>query len=146
VFFVMSGEDMLYFLSKDVSIGSDGRAMSADPAKVGSKPHPRSYGAVAEFLRLAREKRLCTLEEAVNRVTLLTARCFGITDRGVIAAGKAADITVFDPAAIAPRATYLDPVRTAQGVRHVVVNGEVALNDFAQTELRAGRFLLRPRG
>lgn len=146
VFFVMSGEDMLYFLSRDVSVGSDGRAMSADPAKVGSKPHPRSYGAVAEFLRLAREKRLCTAEEALNRVTLKTALRFGMTDRGVIAAGKAADITVFDPETIAPRATYLDPVRTAQGVRHVVINGGVALEDFAQTDRRAGRFLLKPRG
>ena len=141
VFFVMSEEDMLYFLYRDVSVGSDGRAMSADPVKVGSKPHPRSYGAIAEFFRLAREKRLCTPEEAVNRVTLKTALRFGITDRGVIAAGKAADITVFDPDTIAPQATYLDPVRTAAGVRHVVVNGGVALENFAQTDWRGGRFL-----
>ncbi len=141
VFFVMSKADMLYFLSRDVSVGSDGRALPADPEKVGGKPHPRSYGAVAEFFRLAREKRLCTPEEAVNRVTLKTALRFGITDRGVIAAGKAADITVFDPDTIAPQATYLDPVRTAAGVRHVVVNGGVALENFAQTDWRGGRFL-----
>ena len=145
VFFVMSEEDMLYFLSRDVSVGSDGRAMSADPVKVGSKPHPRSYGAIAEFFRLAREKRLCTTEEAVNRVTLKTALRFGISDRGVIAAGKTADITVFDPDTIAPRATYLDPVRTAAGVRHVVVNGGVALENYAQTDWRGGRFLRKNR-
>ena len=145
VFFVMSEEDMLYFLSRDVSVGSDGRAMSADPVKVGSKPHPRSYGAIAEFFRLAREKRLCTTEEAVNRVTLKTALRFGMTDRGVIAAGKAADITVFDPDTIAPRATWLEPVQLAAGVRHVIVNGIIALKDGVQTKMRAGRFLRKSR-
>ena len=77
----------------------------------------------------------------MNRVTLKTAQRFGITDRGAIAVGKAADITVFDPDTIAPRATYLDPVRTAAGVRHVVVNGGVALENYAQTDWRGGRFL-----
>jgi N-acyl-D-aspartate/D-glutamate deacylase len=75
---------MLYFLSRDVSIGSDGWAMSGDPAKVRTRPHPRSYGAIAEFFRLAREKRLCTVEEAVHRVTGKTAERFGLTDSGVL--------------------------------------------------------------
>ena len=53
---------------------------------------------------------------------------------------------MFDPGTIAPRATYLDPVRTAAGVRHVVINGEAALEDFAQTEYRGGRFLRKDIG
>ena len=141
IFFVMDEKDMLYFLPRGVSVGSDSRAMSGDPAKVQTRPHPRTYGAIAEFFRLAREKGFCTLEEAVRRVTGQTAACFGMTDRGVLAVGKTADITVFDPAAIAARATYLDPVRLAVGVRHVVIGGGVALEDGVQTELRAGRFL-----
>lgn len=143
VFFVMSEEDMEYFLSRDVSVGSDGRALSADPEKVAGKPHPRSYGAIAEFFRLAREKRMCTLEEAVNRVTLKTARRFGIADRGIVLPGMAADLTVFDPLEIAPRATYLDPVRAAKGVRHVVMNGRVALENGAQSLERCGILLRR---
>ena len=143
IFFVMSEADMLYFLSRDVSIGSDGRALPGDPALVRSRPHPRNYGATAEFFRLVREKGFCTTEEAVRRVTGDTAKRFGLTDRGILAVGKAADITVFDPQAIAPRATWLDPVRLATGVRHVVTGGEIAMEDGTQTEARPGRFLKR---
>jgi N-acyl-D-amino-acid deacylase len=142
VFFVMSEEDMLYFLSKDICIGSDGYALPADPEKVGSLPHPRSYGAIAEFLRLAREKHICPLEEAVRRVTSKPADTFGLRDRGRIAPGMAADLTVFDPAAIAPRATYLEPVQTARGVHWVIVDGRIALREGRQTGERAGRLLL----
>ena len=141
IFFVMSEADMLYFLSRDVNIGSDGEALSGDPAKVRGKPHPRVYGAVAEFFRLAREKGLCTPEQAVHRVTGAAADRFGLPDRGRLAPGMRADITVFDPETIAPRATYLDPVRLAAGVRHVIVSGTVALKNGIQTEARPGRFL-----
>ena len=141
IFFVMSEQDMLYFLSRDVSVCSDSRAMSGNPDRIRSKPHPRAYGATAEFFRLAREKQLCALEEAVHRVTGKTAECFGITDRGILAAGKAADITVFDPDRIAPRATYLDPVQLAVGTEHVIVSGGIALKDGKQTEYRGGKFL-----
>ena len=141
IFFVMSEEDMLYFLSRDVSIGSDGRAMSGDPARVRIRPHPRSYGATAEFFRLAREKGFCTLEEAVRRVTGETADRFGIPDRGRLEVGKIADITVFDPQTIAPRATWLEPVQLATGVRHVIIGGRIAMENGAQTEERPGRFL-----
>ena len=141
IFFVMNEQDMLYFLSRDVNIGSDGMALSCDPARVRVKPHPRTYGAMAEFFRLVREKRFCTLEEAVFRVTGKTADRFGIRDRGRLAVGKQADITVFDPEGIAPRATYLNPVQPATGVRHVIIGGSVALENGIQTEARPGRFL-----
>ena len=141
IFFVMSEEDMLYFLSRDVGIGSDGWAFSADPAKVPGRPHPRSYGAITEFFRLARERNICSLEEAVRRVTSKTADTISLKDRGRLLPGMAADITVFDPRSIAPRATYLDPIRLSQGVWHVLVGGGIALENGAQTEYRGGTFL-----
>ncbi len=143
IFFVMSEEDMLYFLSQDVGIGSDGWALSGDPDKVNYKPHPRSYGAVTEFFRLSRKHGICSLEEAVRRVTSKAADMLGMTDRGTLKIGNAADITVFDPETIAPTATYLEPVSLSNGVRHVVVNGAVALRDGRQTEVRNGRFLVK---
>ncbi len=145
IFFVMSEEDMLFFLSRDVGIGSDGYALSGDPAKVIGRPHPRSYAALTEFFRLARDKNICPLEEAVRRVTSKAADMIGFTDRGRLRPGMAADITVFDPETIGPRATYLEPVRLSQGVRHVLVGGGVALEDGAQTDYRGGRFLRKPR-
>lgn len=141
IFFVMSESDMLAFLSHDIGIGTDGWALSGDPAKVSYKPHPRSYGAIAEFFRLAREKNLCPVEEAVRRVTSKAADMISLPDRGRLKTGAFADITVFDPAKIAPRATYLAPVRLAEGVKHVIVNGEIALQDGKQTDYRSGRFL-----
>ncbi|MDD6141971.1 MAG: amidohydrolase family protein, partial [bacterium] len=145
IFFVMDERDMLYFLKQDVGIGSDGYALSGDPAKVGYRPHPRSYAAITEFLRLAREKQLCPLEEAVRRITSKPADLIGLRDRGRLLPGMAADIAVFDPHAIAPRATYLEPVQLSQGVKHVLVDGQIALEDGVQTELRAGRFLRKTR-
>ncbi len=141
----MSEEDMLYFLKQDTGIGSDGYALPGDESRLGMRPHPRSYGAVAQFFALAREKGICSTEEAVRRVTSKPARLFGLLDRGLIHTGFKADITVFDPALIASRATYLQPVRLAQGVKHVVVNGEAALSDGQQTDARNGKFLRKPR-
>ncbi|MBR3929950.1 MAG: D-aminoacylase [Clostridia bacterium] len=141
IFFVMNESDMLTFLQKDVSIGSDGWALSGDANIVKTKPHPRSYGAITEFLRLAREKNLCSIEEAVRRVTKKPAQMIGFTDRGELKEGFAADVCVFDPNEIAPTGTYLEPVRLSKGVKHVIVNGEIALKDGVQTSVRAGKFL-----
>lgn len=144
IFFVMSEEDMLYFLAQDIGIGSDGWALSGNPAEVGYKPHPRSYATIPEFFRLAREHQLCSLEEAVRRVTSKPADMIGLTDRGRLAPGMVADITLFDPDAYAPRATYLDPIQLSAGVVHVLLSGEFALKDGVQTALRGGQFLRKP--
>jgi len=141
IFFVMDEGDMLFFLRQDTGIGSDGWALSGDPEKISNKPHPRSYAAITEFFRLNREKGICSLEEAVRRVTSKAADMLGMKDRGRLLPGMAADITVFDEKEIAPRSTYLDPVQLSKGVRHVLVNGQSALENGRQTALRPGRFL-----
>ena len=141
VFFVMSESDMMYFLKCDTGIGSDGYALPLDESRLTDRPHPRSFGARAEFLRLAREHRLCSLEEAVRRVTSKPADIIGLKDRGRLKEGMCADICVFDPGLIAPRSTYESPCLPATGVRHVLVNGSVALRDGRQTAARCGSFL-----
>ena len=145
IFFVMDEGDMLHFLSKNIGIGSDGWALSGDEKKVDGKPHPRSYGAVAEFFRLNRMHRFCSTEMAVRRVTGLAADMLGMQDRGYIRKGYAADITVFDPDTIAPRATYLNPVQLAEGVEYVLIGGKAALEKGRQTALRNGEFLRKRR-
>lgn len=141
IFFVMDEGDMRYFLKKGVSAGSDGWALSGDPGKVEGKPHPRSYAAVSEFLRIMRDEKLCTPEEAVRRITSAEADVLGMRDRGRLLEGMKADITVFDWDAVAPRSTYMEPVQLSAGVRHVLVDGCVALKDGAQTKIRSGKFL-----
>ena len=77
----------------------------------------------------------------MRRVTSKGADMIGLTDRGRLEVGKVADITVFDPATIGPRATYLDSIQLSQGVHHVVIAGGVAMENGVQTDLRAGKFL-----
>ena len=78
---------------------------------------------------------------AVHRITGAPAKRLGLCDRGQIAVGKKADITVFDWNEIAPTATYLDSIRLSKGVKYVLVEGKVALKDGVQTDVRNGRFL-----
>ena len=140
-FFVMSEDDMLYFLSQDICIGSDGFAFAADPEKIPSIPHPRSFGTFPEFFRLVRERQFCSLEQAVRRATSKAADMLGMKDRGMLREGMIADITVFDPDMIAPCATHIDPIQLSTGVHHVIINGEIALHNGTQTRSRCGQIL-----
>lgn len=141
-FFVMSEDDVNYFLSKDIGICSDGYCLPLDPKLNSTMRHPRSFGAQDRFLRLARENKICSLEKAVWRLTALPADMIGIKDRGRLEIGKAADITVFNPDTIEDKADWTNPYQKPIGVECVVVNGQVAIRDGKQTEVRNGRFLL----
>ncbi|MBM4037308.1 MAG: D-aminoacylase [Planctomycetes bacterium] len=127
-----------------VAIGSDSSSRSiVGPTAVG-KPHPRSYGTCARVLgRYVRGLGILSLPEAVRRMTGLPASRLGLKRRGILRAGAAADITVFDPATIADRATYEVPQQYSVGVRFVLVNGTLAIEDGELTGNRAGRFLRR---
>lgn len=143
IFFSIDERDLDYFIRRDVCIGSDGKGYPLDPALVGSeKPHPRYYGAIVRFLRLAREQSLCPVGKAVRRVTADAADMLGLADRGRLVPGLAADITVFDAAGVSDKATYLDPFRRPDGIVHVVVNGHTALCGGVETQACAGEYIL----
>jgi dihydroorotase/N-acyl-D-amino-acid deacylase len=119
------------------SIGSDG-------LHVGKRPHPRLYGTFPRILgEYVRTQRILTLEEAVRKMTSLTARRLGLPGVGLIEPGYRADITLFDPETVVDKATYDDPVRPAAGISYVIVGGRVALADGKITGERAGVPLLR---
>jgi N-acyl-D-amino-acid deacylase len=144
--FTMSEEDVTYLLSQpDLAIGSDGYAYPLDPAKNSGKPHPRSFGTFPRFLRLAREQKLCPFGVAVRRITGLSAEMMGIENRGKLAPGFAADITVFDPATVSDKAEYDDPFRAPEGIVHVIMEGKFALRDGHQLPARLGSYLLKTR-
>jgi N-acyl-D-amino-acid deacylase len=127
-----------------VSVCSDAEAVAAEAPYNETPTHPRTYGSFARILgRYVREQSLLSLGEAVRRMTSLPAGNLGLRDRGVVAAGKYADLVVFDPDTIGDLATYEQPHQYATGVRHVVVNGEPALADGIPTGLVAGRALRR---
>jgi N-acyl-D-amino-acid deacylase len=89
----------------------------------------------------ARELALFPLEEAVHRMTGLSARRFNLLDRGEIAVGKHADLVVFDPDLVIDRATYAHPNLVAQGIDSVMVSGTLTYDAQGATGARAGSFL-----
>lgn len=108
-------------------------------------PHPRNNGAFARKLaHYVRDEKVVTLEAALQSMTSLPARVFGMAGRGVIRGGAIADIVIFDPATIQDRATYQDPHPLATGMTHVLVNGRLAWRDGKGTGARAGVVLRRP--
>lgn len=122
-------------------IGSDG---DSPPFGSGS-PHPRSYGTFPRVLgRYVREKKVLSLEDAVRRMTSLPAGRLKATDRGLLRPGMAADIVVFDADQIADRSEFTKPHQYAEGVRHVMVNGEFVLRDSVLTKARPGKVIYGP--
>ena len=105
-------------------------------------PHPRSYGTNARVLaEYVRVRGVLRLEDAIRRMTSLPARTFGLTDRGLVKEGMAADLVVFDPARVADKATYAKPHQYSQGFDVVLVNGGVEVDDGKLTQARSGRAL-----
>lgn len=144
VTFCMAEEDVERMLRQnDFSIGSDGCCLPLDPALNQGKPHPRNYGTFPRFLRLAREKSLCSPETAIRRITGLSADYIGLGDRGYLREGMAADITVLDWNRVSDRATYSNPFQKPEGIVHVLMNGRFAVRGGMQTEERQGRILLK---
>jgi N-acyl-D-amino-acid deacylase len=111
---------------------------------VGGKPHPRAYNTCARFLgKYVREEKVLTLPQAIRRLTSFPAQRLGLQDRGLLREGMVADITVFDPGTIIDTGTYAEPIRYPVGISHVLVAGQVAVEDGKLTEVRAGRVLPR---
>jgi N-acyl-D-amino-acid deacylase len=87
--------------------------------------NPSAYGAFPRFLKLAREKRLLSLEEAVHKMTGAAADRFGLAGRGILAEGAAADVTVFDPQTVEDGESAGTP---PAGIEHVFINGKKVMS------------------
>jgi N-acyl-D-amino-acid deacylase len=125
-----------------VAVGSDGATLAPEE---GGRPHPRSYGTYVRVLgHYVRDERLLTLEAAVRKMTSLPARRLRLRDRGEIRPGAVADLVVFDPATVTDVATFEDPHRFCRGVSHVLVGGNVVIDDSADTGVAAGKVIRRP--
>jgi hypothetical protein len=113
-------------------------------ATAGPASHPRYYGSFPRVLgRYVRETKALTWEDAIRKMTALPAATIGIPDRGLLAVGMAADLTVFDPETVIDRATFEQPTLPSEGIEHVLVNGRIALRDGKATNEQAGRALKR---
>jgi N-acyl-D-amino-acid deacylase len=129
-----------------VGVCSDAASIAPAGRSLDSPTHPRAYGSFARVLgHYSRELGLLTLPDAVRRMTSLPASTFGLTDRGVLEPGYAADLVVLDPDTVTDRATFAEPHQLSVGVRDVVVNGVLALRNGEPTGARPGRRLRRGR-
>jgi N-acyl-D-amino-acid deacylase len=136
IYFQMDEGDVRAILSFPLTmIGSDGLPHD-------SHPHPRLWGTFPRVLgHYARDLGLFSLEEAVHKMTGLTASRFGLAGRGLLREGYAADLVVFDPVRIRDLATYETPTKPAEGIAWVIVNGIVAWHPGTDQVVRAGRML-----
>jgi N-acyl-D-amino-acid deacylase len=113
-------------------------------ASTDTRQHPRAFGTFPRVLgRYVRDQHVLTWEDAVRKMTALPANTIGMVDRGFLAPGMAADVTVFDPATVIDHATYEDAGQLSEGIRLVLVNGRIALRDGQVTREQGGRVLAR---
>lgn len=140
IYHSISEDDMRRILVHPATmIGSDG--LPNDP-----RPHPRLWGTFPRVLgRYSRDEKLISLPEAIHKMTAMPAQRFGLAERGLIRKGYCADLVLFDLAKILDTATFSDPVRPAEGIEGVWVNGVLSYTAQGATGNRAGRFLSRGR-
>ncbi len=140
------GEDDVrdFIRAPDVMVGSDGNSVAPTGITGQGKPHPRFYGTFARVLgRYVRDEALIPIETAIRKMTGASAAALGLSDRGLLREGFRADVTVFDAATVAERATYADPHRFAVGIETVLVNGVAVLRGDGHTGAAPGEMLRR---
>lgn len=135
VYHCMDEADVRRILAHPLTmIGSDG--LPRDP-----RPHPRLWGTFPRVLgHYARDQALFPLHTAVHKMTGLPAARFALGARGRIHAGGCADLVLFDPARVRDTASFHDPVRAAEGIDAVWVNGKLAY-DGNEVIARPGQFI-----
>ncbi len=139
IYFSIDLDDVLRIMrDMRVAVGSDGYNF---PFNLSYKPHPRSFGSFPRFLETVRRHGLMPIEKAVYKMTALPAGIAGITGRGIIREGAAADITVFDYDRVRDASAYSNPLVRPEGIRYVFTNGRPSLFEGQLTDVFAGRML-----
>jgi dihydroorotase/N-acyl-D-amino-acid deacylase len=146
IYFFMSEEDVKTAMKQPwVSFGSDYGAVAPDGVLGEDKAHPRAYGMCPRILgKYVRDEKIMPLEEAIRKMTSLAAQRLKIPDRGIIKEAMFADITVFDFNAVKDVATFENPNRFSEGIRYVLVNGQLVLDNGKPTGKRPGKALRGP--
>jgi len=106
--------------------------------------HPRYYGSFArKYATYVKDEKVISLQAFIDQSTAAAAAMFSLEGRGQLKVGAFADVIAFDPKTFAPRADYANPFLLATGMRMVLVNGQVAIENGAPTGVAAGRPLPR---
>ncbi|MFW9781126.1 MAG: amidohydrolase family protein [Candidatus Heimdallarchaeota archaeon] len=107
--------------------------------------HPRTFGTFPRVLgKYVREEKLLTIENAIRKMTSFPAQRLGLRDRSLIREGNWADIVIFNPETIKDNTTYEEPHQFPEGIRYVLVNGVIVIENSKQLRKYPGKVLRRP--
>lgn len=127
-----------------VMIASDASAHAPYPPMNRKIPHPRAYGTFPRAIKkYVKEKGICSLEEMVKKMTSMPADKIGISNRGRLKKGYAADITIFDYENINDSANFLSPSQFANGIPFVLVNGKIVIENGKHTGALPGEIITK---
>jgi len=146
IIFMMDEDDVRTALQSPlVAFGTDSGAGATDGIFSEEKSHPRGWASTARILgKYVRDEKLLRLEEAVRKMTSFPAEAAALTGRGLIKAGFAADLVVFDLAKVRDLATYEEPRRYSAGFPYVAVNGVLVVDGGRITGATPGKALRGP--
>jgi N-acyl-D-amino-acid deacylase len=136
----LSDEHVELLLSSPLSIvATDGAGYTKEEHDL---VHPRCFGTMPRFLSMVREKQILKWEQAIKKITSEPAKLLGLTARGVLQPEAFADVVVFDPQTVKDMADFSSPYQIAEGIKTVIVNGQIAFADKAVKKL-AGQVIKR---
>jgi N-acyl-D-aspartate/D-glutamate deacylase len=140
VIFMMGEEDVIRIMKDPLTmIGTDGV-----PGFGTSKVHPRMIGTFPRILgRYVRQQGVIGLEEAIRKMTSLPAQTFGLYKKGILRERLDADVVIFDPETIIDKSSFDDPTQSPEGIRWVIVNGELAVENGEVVGATSGQVLRR---
>ena len=134
---VMRQEDV------DLAYRSDAVMVASDATLDRGQGHPRACGTFPRVLSRYVKAGVLTLDDAIRRMTVMPAEQLGFERKGRLSLGADADVVIFDPAQIADRATFADPLTPPLGIERVIIGGKTALQNGAICDRRAGRSVRR---
>ena len=146
IYFMMSEDDLRAAMRAPfVSFCTDSGARATDGPLSRAKSHPRGWGSYPRILgHYVRGEKILTLPQAIHKMTGGPAARVGLRDRGLLRQGYYADITVFDPQRVIDRATFEIPNQYPEGIKYVITNGQLSVDDGKRTAALAGRVLRGP--
>lgn len=136
VYFAMDDADVERIMKHpQTMIGSDGRLVVPGDGH----PHPRWYGTFPRVLGVyVREKGVLTLENAIHKMTMMSADRLGLPERGRIKENTFADVVIFNPETVKDKSTFQDPHQYPEGIDYVIVNGALAVDEGKFIDARSG--------
>jgi N-acyl-D-amino-acid deacylase len=136
IFFQMDEKDVEYLMRLPYTMhASDGGIQIMG----NGVPHPRNYGTFPRVIaHYVREKAIITVEEAIRKMSSLPAQVFRIRQRGMIREGMYADITIFSYNTFKDSASFANPHQYSQGLKYVIVNGDIVAKNDTHTGKRPG--------